>query len=112
MAVQQAVREELKKDEEQETSVPPAPAASELPEAHVKAKRLARIIVSDVILYNQGKVEEGVRNGRFYELLADDIREGRALYERRVAEDIRAVTSYLEDGFEELLAKKRRELGL
>lgn len=112
IATQEATREELKRDEEQETVAAPAPSAPEIPEAHKKAKRLARIIVSDIILYNQAKVEEGVRNGTFYELLADDIREGRALYQRRVAEDIRDVTSYLEDAFEELLAKKRRELGL
>lgn len=112
MAAQQAVRDELKKDEEQETLARPAPSSPELSEAHKKAKRLARIIVSDVILYNQGKVEEGIRNGTFFELLADDIREGRALYERRVAQEIRETTSYLEDGFEELIAKKRAELAL
>ncbi len=112
LAAQEAVREELKRDEEQETSAAPAPSAPVLPEDHLKAKRLARIIVSDIILYNQGKVEGGVRNGTFYELLADDIQEGRALYARRVSEDIRQATSYLEDAFEELLAKKRREFGL
>jgi hypothetical protein len=112
MADQEAVREELKRDEERETSSMPAPSAPELSDAHKKAKRLARIIVSDIVLYNQPKVEEGVRNGTFYDLLSDDIREGRALYERRVTEEIRNETSYLEEGFEELLTKKRRELNL
>src|SRR6266545_4659637 len=104
LAAQEAVREELKRDEEQETLVAQAPLVTELPEAHLKAKRLARIIVSDIVLYNQSKVEEGVRNGRLLELLADDIREGRALYERRVPEEIRKEASYLEEAFEELMA--------
>jgi predicted Zn finger-like uncharacterized protein len=112
LEAQETVREALKRAEEQETSVFKGPSAPELSEVHKKAKRLARIIVSDIVLYNQAKVEEGVRNSTFHELLADDIREGRALYSRRVAEEIRAETSYLEDGFEELLAKKRRELGV
>jgi predicted Zn finger-like uncharacterized protein len=112
IADQEATREELKRNEEQETSTPPVPSAPQLPEAHVKARRLARIIVSDIVLYNQAKVEEGVRNGTFFDLLADDIREGRALYLRRVAEGVREESSYLEDAFEELIAKKRRELGL
>jgi predicted Zn finger-like uncharacterized protein len=112
LAEQEAVREELKKDEEQETSAPVAAAPRELPEAHVKARRLARIIVSDIVLYNQAKVEEGVRQGTFFELLADDIREGRALYLRRVADDIRRETDYLEDAFGELIARKKRELNL
>jgi predicted Zn finger-like uncharacterized protein len=110
MADQEIARQELKQDEVSETSLPVPPSAPQLPEAHVKAKRLARIIVSDIILYNQGKVEEGVRNGTFYQLLADDIGEGRALYERRVAEEIRSATSYLEEAFEELIAKKKKEL--
>ncbi|HEY6872601.1 MAG TPA: response regulator [Geobacteraceae bacterium] len=112
IAVQEATREELKRDEELETSTAPVPSAPQPTEAHIKAKRLARIIVSDIVLYNQAKVEEGVENGTFYELLADDIREGRALYVRRVTEEISRESSYLEDAFEELIAKKRRELGL
>jgi predicted Zn finger-like uncharacterized protein len=112
LAAQEAVRAELKKDEEQETSAPAPAASPELPEAHVKARRLARIIVSDIVLYNQAKVEEGVRNGSLFELLADDIKEGRALYVRRVAEEIRRETDYLEDAFKELIARKKRELNL
>jgi predicted Zn finger-like uncharacterized protein len=112
LEAQETVREALKRAEEQETSVLNVPFAPELSEVHKKAKRLARIIVSDIALYNPSKVEEGVRNGTFHKLLADDIREGRALYTRRVAEEIRTETSYLEDGFEELLAKKRHEFGL
>lgn len=112
IAAQQAVRDELKKDEEYETSATAPPSPPELPEAHVKARRLARIIVSDIVLYNQVKVEEGMRKGTFYELLADDIKEGRALYTRRISEEIRQATSYLEDAFEELIARKKRELSL
>jgi predicted Zn finger-like uncharacterized protein len=112
ITAQEVTRRELQQDEESETSLPAAPTAPELPEAHAKAKRLARIIVSDIVLYNQAKVEEGVRKNNFFELLADDISEGRALYAQRVAEEIRTNSSYLEDGFEELIATKRMELGL
>ncbi len=112
VAEQKATREELKRDEERETSYAGVPVPEEIPEAHVKARRLARIIVSDIMLYNQGKVEEGVRNGTFYQLLADDIQEGRALYKRRVPEEVQLATSYLEDALELLIAKIKRELNL
>ncbi|WP_136515908.1 response regulator [Geomonas edaphica] len=96
---------------------PAAPAASpapaqQLPEEQVKARRLARIIVSDIVLYNQAKVEQGVREGSFYELLADDIREGEYLYQQRVSQQVRDTTSFLKDAFEELIAKKRAELNV
>jgi len=109
---QEITRLELRQDEESKTSLPSPPTAPELPEAHVKAKRLARIIISDIVLYNQAMVEEGVRNDTFYELLADDINEGRALYACRVAEEIRTGCSYLEDGFKDLVTAKKKELGL
>jgi predicted Zn finger-like uncharacterized protein len=83
---------------------------AELTGAELKARRLARIIVSDISLYNQAKVEQGVRDGNFYNLLADDIREGENLYRQRVSEELREATSYLTDAFEDLIAKKRAEL--
>ncbi len=89
-----------------------APAIAELSPEHVKARRLARIIVSDIVLYNQGKVEQGVREGTFYQLLADDIREGENLYRQRVSQQVRDTTSFLEEAFEEVIAKKRAELSV
>lgn len=113
LAAHAVARQQMQEDEERETT-PKVTAATPpvSPEVHAKAKRLARIIVSDIILYNQAKVEEGIKNGTFYRLLEDDIREGRALYERRVAEEIRSNTNFLESAFEELIAKKKLELNL
>ena len=89
-------------------------AASALPaglgEAQGRARRLARVIVSDIALYNQGKVELGVRDGSFYQLLADDIREGELLYSQRVPEQVREGSAFLAEAFEELIIKKRAEL--
>jgi predicted Zn finger-like uncharacterized protein len=47
-------------------------------------RRFARIIVSDIALYNQDLVERGVREGTFTELLAKELDEGRRLYQTRV----------------------------
>ncbi len=111
-ADQESTRRELQRDEEDVTLSSVSPPAPELTAAHVKAKRLARIIVSDIALYNQAKVEEGIRNGNIYTLLEDDIHEGRALYDRRVPEEIRSSSSYLKEAFEELIAKKKQELNI
>jgi predicted Zn finger-like uncharacterized protein len=78
-------------------------------EAHVKARRLARLIVSDIVLYNQELVEEGIRTDSFYALLETDILEGRALYEQRIADEIRSCTSYLEEYFEAFIMQKKKE---
>ena len=112
LTAQEAARRELRQDEEKETLSLPTPSAQEPSEAHLKARRLARIIVSDIVLYNQARVEEGIRNGFFYELLAVDIDEGRALYEKRVPEEVRRGTTYLDDAFDDLISRKRSELKL
>ncbi len=74
--------------QKQESDMPRVEAAD--PEAVEKARRFARIIVSDIALYNQETVREGVKNGTFYDLLKEDIEEGRRLYEKRVPDSIRS----------------------
>jgi CheY-like chemotaxis protein len=107
MSDQEQVREQIRLDEEVKTC---ADGSAALSEAHDKARRLARIIVGDIALYNQKKVEEGIRCGTFRELLRDEIHEGESLYIRRVPEEVRSGTSYLDDAFDNFLAQKRSEL--
>jgi predicted Zn finger-like uncharacterized protein len=47
-------------------------------------RRYARIIISDIALYNQELVEQGLREGTFSELLKKEIEEGYRLYLVRV----------------------------
>jgi len=81
-------------------------------EEHEKAKRLARIIVSDIMLYNQDVIEKGIREGNFYQLLEKDIEEGRGYYQERVPSDVRKGTDYLGYYLEEFINTKRKELGI
>jgi len=52
------------------------------------AFRLARAIVSDIALYNQDKVKEGIKNDSIFEVLADELQEGREHFHTRVAPDL------------------------
>ena len=104
---QEMVREALRRDEEAKTSSCESLLMSD---AHNKARRLARIIVTDIALYNQKKVEEGVRNGTFYELFEEELQDGRLFYNRRVAEQVREGTAYLEDALEDFISQKKSDL--
>lgn len=88
------------------------PAAKPPEDSNSKARRLARLIVSDIALYNRKNVEQGVRDGNFYELLDHEVREARLLYERRIPEEIRKSTAYLDEAFAELILKTRKDLNL
>ena len=50
-----------------------------------QARRLARAIISDVAIYNREKVEEGIRNDNIFEVLTDELNEGREHFNSRVA---------------------------
>jgi predicted Zn finger-like uncharacterized protein len=79
------------------------------PEEIEKARRFARLIVSDIALYNQDIVAEGLKKGTFFELLLDDITEGRSLYDNRVPETIRATKDYYQEAFDDFIATKKNQ---
>jgi hypothetical protein len=97
---------------EQKPESPPTVQPVRENSAHEKAKRLARLIVADIVLYNQAAVEEGIRNNTFTEVMAHDIQEARTLYAQRVPEEIRQQTTYLDEAFADLIARKKQELNL
>jgi predicted Zn finger-like uncharacterized protein len=80
------------------------------PEAVEKARRFARIIVSDIALYNQEAVAEGLKKGTFYELLRDDVAEGRELYENRVPAGIRAKKDYFQEAFDNFIKAQEKNV--
>jgi len=92
--------------QKEECDIPSVDAAD--PEAEEKAKRFARIIVSDIALYNQDAVVEGLKNGTFYELLQNDVVEGRELYEKRVPATVRAKKDYYQDAFDNFIKTQKK----
>ena len=65
--------------------------------AHDDARRFARLVVSEIKLYNEAKVAEGRKTKDIYERLKEDIERGRQMYNDRVAADVRNATNYFQD---------------
>ena len=63
---------------------------------HEEARRLARLLVSEIKLYNEDQVEEGRHNRDIYLRLKDDIDRSRQIYEERVHESVRGTTDYFQ----------------
>ncbi|MCU0672744.1 MAG: hypothetical protein MUE69_08115 [Myxococcota bacterium] len=63
-------------------------------ETEEAARRLARAIASDLSLYNEEKIVEGIKNDRLFDVLSDEIEEGRALFKSRVAPELFAKNFY------------------
>jgi len=63
-------------------------------ETEEAARRLARAIASDLSLYNEEKVVEGITNDSLYEVMAEELEEGRALFQSRVTPELYARNFY------------------
>jgi hypothetical protein len=88
---------------------PPAPPGGralspEEQKSHEEAKRFARLVVSEIKLYNESKVSEGRRQKDLYERLKEDIERGRQMYTDRVAAPVRDATNYFYDELVRILA--------
>ncbi len=59
-----------------------------------QAKRLARAIISDVALYNQEKVKTGIKNDTIFDLLHEELEEGRQHFISRVGPQLAASNIY------------------
>ncbi|APR86523.1 Hypothetical protein A7982_11872 [Minicystis rosea] len=57
-------------------------------ETEEAARRLARAIASDLSLYNEEKIVQGIQNDDLFTVLSEEIEEGRALYKSRVSPDL------------------------
>ncbi len=78
--------------------------ASEATKKHDEARRFARLLVSEIKLYNEGKVEQGRKNKDIYERLKEDIDRSRQMYDERIPEDVRKASNYFYDELVRILA--------
>lgn len=80
----------------------PAPAArASAPDPRVAAaERLARIIVSDIILYNQEKFQRAAADGTVAAALDAELMEASVLFRQRIPEEVRANRDFLVEELE------------
>src|SRR5213075_2906210 len=81
------------------------------PREYDEARRLARLILSDIVIYNAQKVEQGLRENNFFDVLKEEIEEGRQYYESRVPFRVRQDTEIYTETLQQFVDMKREELG-
>jgi hypothetical protein len=59
-----------------------------------RARQLARAIASDLTLYHEAKVVEGIQKDTLFDVMKGEIEEGRALFKSRVVPEIVALNLY------------------
>jgi len=84
---------------------PAVTASGDEEKAHNDARRFARLLVSEIKLYNEQKVGDGRRTGDLYDRLKEDIDRSRQMYEKRVTPGVAAKFDYFYDELVSTLAE-------
>lgn len=74
---------------------------------HERARRLARLIVGDIVLYNQEKIAEGIKNDSLFQVLEQELEEGRKYYEKNVDPAVADQVDYFSLAVVDILVKGR-----
>ncbi len=69
-----------------------------------KARRLARALVSDLVVYHPDKRQEGLQNGTLKELFADEIKKSWEEYGDQIGPEVADAASYFNDALNEILS--------
>ena len=72
-----------------------------------KAMRLARAIASDISLYNEDKIREGIENDTFFDAIAGELEEGRELYKSRVSPQIYEATNFYDRAVVDIIIRSK-----
>lgn len=83
------VAEPHAREEESQTAIAPQDE-----EVHKKARRFAKLLVDEIKLYNQAKVNEGRQRKDLYNRLKEDIEKSRTSYEKRYGSTAAAQADY------------------
>jgi hypothetical protein len=75
---------------------PFAGLSAEDADTHRKAQRFARLLVDEIKLYNQAKVNEGRRNKDLYDRLKEDIDKSRTTFQKRYGTTVAASGDYFQ----------------
>jgi hypothetical protein len=83
-----------------------------LPEAerlkHERARRLARVLASDIAIYNKEKRDRGVKDGNLVAVLGYEIKKSWEVYKERVTAEMANSTPYFRDALNEMLAEGKK----
>jgi predicted Zn finger-like uncharacterized protein len=75
---------------------------------HEKARRLARVLASDIAIYNREKKDRGLAEGNLVAVLGYEIKKSWEIYKERVGGDFANATPYFRDALNDLLAEGKK----
>lgn len=87
------------------TAPSPEVTTEEDKKMHERARRLAKALASDLVLYNKEKVEAGLRDGTLVKLLGSEIRRSWEYYCQQIPKYIVESTDYFREQLNKIVGK-------
>jgi predicted Zn finger-like uncharacterized protein len=82
----------------------PAPKAKRGRGKEDRAKRLARVLVSDILEYNRDKRDQALKDGDLMTALSEEIKKSWELYKEKIGPELAGSTNYFKEALNEILA--------
>jgi hypothetical protein len=76
-------------------------------EEKAKAIRLARTIASDISVYNESKIVQGIEQDNFFETLKEELEGGRELYKSRVSSEVWTATNFFDRAIVDVILARK-----
>jgi hypothetical protein len=79
--------------------------ATDRKDPHERARRLARLIVGEIVLYHKDKIALAIKNDSLFEDLAKELEEGRHDYEKNADPSIGPKADYFDQAVVDIMVK-------
>ena len=79
-------------------------------EERMKAMRLARAIASDISLYNEQKIIKGIEQDNLFDVLKEELQEGRELYKSRVSHELYTTTNFFDRAVVDIVIRSKAHI--
>ncbi len=75
---------------------------------HARARRLAKALASDLVLYNKARVEQGLREGNIAQILGPEIRRSWEYYCQQIPKHIVENTDYFKEQLNTIVGRGKK----
>lgn len=79
--------------------------SEEKKQKHKKARRLARSLAKDILLYHEDEVDRGLKKGNLASILKDEIKKSWKFYKGQVSKEVLDEKNYFKEALNEIVAK-------
>jgi hypothetical protein len=79
--------------------------ATDRKDPHERAKRLARLIVGEIVLYHKDKIAQAIQRDTLFEEMSKELEEGRNYYRKNVDPSVGSKADYFDQAIVDILVR-------